>query len=131
MATSDNTTVLRVSDNIESLLLTLAANAQMLEKSTLKLRTKIKADLTALGTGLSEDQKTKLLALIASTIQGNLQAKGSVAKIGTHDKCLGAFGEGSHGVDYEDRSGAYAGVCAKGTLSGGLTGGGIYGGFNY
>jgi len=127
MATITESSIKRVSLNLHQLIQITMDNTRALEKSTLKLRMKIKADLDALTKDLSQKDQLRLKSMIVNAIQENTHAAGSTAKIGTPDGPC--FGEGSHGIDYEE-GGVYGGVCGIGSIHG-LTGGGVFGGFHY
>src|SRR4030095_1843066 len=117
----------RISANIQQLLTNLIANMRIFEKSSLKLRTKIKADLTSLTKGMSSDDRLRLLNGITATIQTNLLAGGSTARVAGEKGCLNRDGGG---IVYTDGNFHVKG-CVIGTLSDGLTGGGVETGWNY
>ena len=130
MATLNSSTISRVSANLHQLLQMQISNTKMMEKNTQALRKKIKVDINLLIKDLSKTDREKVINMVVSTVQDNFNNSGSTTRVHTTSDCLSQ--EGSHesgGIAYED-GGAYGGVCAIGSMNG-LTGGGLFGGFNY
>ena len=126
--------VKNVSENVHHLMSQLFEHMQLFEKSTRKLRIRINKDLKELTVGLSKQERLDLQKKIVSYVQqgfnGSLPTETTAARrvnVGVSRGCVGNDGGG-----VVASSGNFSvKVCAMGSLSEGITGGGVEGGWSY
>ena len=118
--------VKRLASNIAKLLASVLRKSAELEKSTKATRMRINTDLNALVEGMKPEERGLLLSAIAVEAQRIFDAVGS-PKVTISGGCAGTTGLGVRASD----GGNYAGACVTGSLSEGITGGGVEAGFTY
>jgi membrane-bound lytic murein transglycosylase len=104
----------------------LVAAPLPLMRESARLRTEITADLRPEIEATPVEDRGAILSYLADRVQAIFDAQGS-PKVTFTGGCAGAEGGGIRATEGE----AFAGVCVTGSLSSGLTGGGVEAGFTY
>ena len=126
--------VKKLSENVQQLMSDLFAHMQLFEKDSRKLRIRISKQLKDLTRGISKEERQALHKMIVGFVQQgfaesrtNARAAARGVSVGVSRGCVGNEGGG---VVASDGSFSVK-VCAMGSLSDGITGGGVEGGWSY
>ncbi len=126
--------VKKVAGNVHQLMSDLFTHMQQFEKGSRKLRIRISKQLKDLTQGISKEERQALHKMIVGNVQQgfaenqpNALAAARGISVGVSRGCVGNEGGGVVATD-----GSFSvKVCAMGSLSDGITGGGVEGGWSY